>query len=401
MKAIIGGAGIAGLALAAQLGKAGWKVIVADAAPAPRDEAYMIDLFGSGYEAARRMGMLPRLLKDQYVFRGIRWLNGAGHSSAFLRREMLVSLLGGRLLSLLRGDLERAVLEELPPDVDVRFNCPIVQVRVPTGGVEVLLANGQTERADVLIGADGIHSRIRELVFGDSASWIRMLGLDTASLAIDAADLNSDLANELQILSVPGRQVAFHPLRSGKVAVSFLRRTSSRLVSKSAYQALSEAYGDLNWRVPLVLERARELTSLMYEEVGQVVMAHWCRGRVALLGDACQAVTLLPGQGASLSLAAACVLAEELCGPLPVKEALLQYEHRVRPELIRMRRAGRRAAEWVVPATAAGIMARNAAIRLSSRPGLARLLRPVMEVAKETVLPGPDPTPSEEHQDAG
>src|SRR5690606_4261629 len=123
---------------------------------------------------------------------------------------------------------------------------------------------------------------------------------------------------------------------------------------------------------PAVLELARELPDLLYTQVGQVVMAHWSRGRIALLGDACQAVSLLPGQGASLSLAAAYVLAEELNSGLPVKEALARYERRVRPPLIRMRRSGRRAADWFVPATAIGLILRNGIVRLANRKSLAR-----------------------------
>ena len=105
-----------------------------------------------------------------------------------------------------------------------------------------------------------------------------------------------------------------------------------------------------------------------------------------LLGDACQAVTLLPGQGAALSLAAAFVLGEELTRNEEVKAALERYEHRVRPPLIHMRRAGRRTADWLVPSTPTRLMARNAMLRLASRPGLARLLRPVVDAAREDVL---------------
>jgi 2-polyprenyl-6-methoxyphenol hydroxylase-like FAD-dependent oxidoreductase len=137
----------------------------------------------------------------------------------------------------------------------------------------------------------------------------------------------------------------------------------------------------------MVLERAQTLPWLVYEQVGQVVMAHWSRGRIALLGDACQAVSLLPGQGASLSLAAAFVLGEELTSNTDVKEALAQYERHVRPPLIQMRRTGRRAADWLVPSTGAGLAARNAILRLASRPGLSRLLRPAVEAARESVLP--------------
>jgi 2-polyprenyl-6-methoxyphenol hydroxylase-like FAD-dependent oxidoreductase len=202
---------------------------------------------------------------------------------------------------------------------------------------------------------------------------------------MDAPELDEELENELHIVSVPGRQVMLYPLRNGQVGTTFVHRAAQGVPPRSPHEALSEAFGDLNWHVPFVLEQARSLP-VAYEQVGQVVIAHWTRGRIALLGDACQAVTLLPGQGASLSLAAAFVLGEELARTEDVKLALRRYEHRVRPQLIHMRRAGRRTVDWLVPSTSTRLVARNALLRLASRPGLARLLRPVVVAAHEDVL---------------
>ena len=387
MNAVICGAGIAGLALAARLAHAGWQVTVIESLPALHNEGYMVDLFGSGFEAASRMGLLNTLREMSFDFEAVRWVSGTGRTNARLPYKVLVSMFENRLLSLLRGDLQRAVLGQLPETVQLRFNCAVTQVRAPVGAIEVKLSTGESIRSDVLIGADGIHSRIRDLVFGDGASWFRFLGFHTAAFVIDAPDLNEELQNELHVVSVPGRQVGLYPLRDGQVAATFVRRAAHSAPPRSPADALVEAYGDLEWRVPMVLERAKSLPWLVYEQVGQVVMAHWTRGRIALLGDACQAVSLLPGQGASLSLAAAYVLGEELSASTDVKDALIKYEHRVRPPLIQMRRTGRRAADWLVPSTGPGLAARNAMIRLASRPGLSRLLRPAVEAARESVLP--------------
>jgi 2-polyprenyl-6-methoxyphenol hydroxylase-like FAD-dependent oxidoreductase len=386
MKAVICGAGIAGLALAARLAQGGWQVTVLESAPALHNEGYLVDLFGSGFEAARRMSLMPVLRRVSYEFEAVRWVNASGRTSARLPYKVIIGLLNGTLISLLRGDLQRAVLEQIPSTVEVRFNQWISQVRAPVGAVEVHLQGGDVERGDVLIGADGIHSRVRDLVFGDGASWSRFLGFHTAAFILDSPELDDELKNQLHIVSVPGRQVMLYPLRDGQVAVTFVRRAAQGAHPRSPHEALVEAFGDLDWRVPFVLEQAGSLPSVAYEQVGQVVIAHWTRGRIALLGDACQAVTLLPGQGASLSLAAAFVLGEELMRNDDVKAALVRYEHRVRPPLIHMRRAGRRTADWLVPSTPTRLMARNAMLRLASRPGLARLLRPVVEAAREDVL---------------
>jgi 2-polyprenyl-6-methoxyphenol hydroxylase-like FAD-dependent oxidoreductase len=386
MKAVICGAGIAGLALASRLATSGWDVTVLESAPSLHNEGYMVELFGSGFEAASRIGLLPAIRAVSYDFDAIRWVSSTGRTSARLRYSTLQNLFDGKLLSLLRGDLQRAVLELLPPGVELRFSQRVVQVRAPVGAVEIQLASGDVERADVLIGADGIHSRIRDLVFGDGSSWFRFLGFHTAAFVIESPAIAAELKNEVHIVSVPGRQVGLFPLRGGELAATFVRRAPNSAPPRSPYEALVDSYGDLHWRVPDVLAAAKSLPFFVYEQVGQVVMAHWTRGRIALLGDACQAVSLLPGQGASLSLAAAYVLAEELVRDSDVKAALIRYEHRVRPPLIQMRRAGRRGADWIVPSTGTGLAARNALLRLASRPGFSRLLRPAIEAARENVL---------------
>jgi 2-polyprenyl-6-methoxyphenol hydroxylase-like FAD-dependent oxidoreductase len=375
MKAVIAGAGIAGLTLAECLGRKGWEVTIVDQSPAARAEGYMLDLFGSGFEAARRMELMPRLEDLRYEFEAIRWVNVSGRTSARLRYRTLESLFDGRLMSLMRSDLERALLERLPRGVDLRFGTGVTHVSTPIGGVEIVFSNGQTEQADVLIGADGIRSRVRDLVFGDGSSWFRYMGFHTAAFVVNDPTLHGKLGNDLNLLSVPGRQVGLYPVREEQVAAFFLHRAADIPTPGSPVDALVKAYGD-----------AKALPHFLYEQVGQVVIPHWFRGRIALLGESAQAVSLLPGQGAALSMAAAFVLAEELTRDDDVKSALARYEHRVRPPLARMRRAGRKSAEWLVPATAAGIAARDATIRLASIRGLSRLLRPAIAAAREDVL---------------
>lgn len=346
----------------------------------------MIDLFGSGYEAARRMQLLPRLQELKYAFGAVRWLNSTGRTSARLPYRILETLFDGRLMSLMRSDLEQALLERLPSNVELRFGVWVTQVRTPVGTVEAVFNEGQVEQADVLIGADGIRSRVRDLVFGDGSSWFRYLGFHTAAFVVHDPALHEELGNDLNLLSVPGRQVGLYPVRDGNVAAFFVHRAADRPTLDSASEALAKAYGDLGWHLPKLLEHAKSLPYFLSEQVGQVVIPHWFRGRIALLGEACQAVSLLPGQGAALSMASAFVLAEELTRNDDVKAALARYEHRVRPPLARMRRAGAKSAEWLVPATAARIAARDAAIRLASIRGLSRLLLPAISAAREDVL---------------
>ena len=392
MKALICGAGIAGLTLATQLGRQGWDVSLFDEAAAARDEGYMINLFGSGFEAAQRIGLMPQLQALAYDFDAIDWRNPAGESTARLPFRAIRRLLESRLLSLMRRDLERTLIEQLPPNVTLRFERSVRQVRTPVGGVEVLLSSGEAERGDVLVGADGHDSKIRDLMFGDGgAQWFRFMGFHTAAFVFRDADVRASLNEDFCIVSVPGRQVGFYPVRDSKVAVVFVHRAANGVPPVNAVETLTQTYADLNGPVKAALAAAVTAPDLHYEQVGQVIMPQWCRGRIALLGDACQAVSLLPGQGASLSMAAAEVLAEQLCGRSPVNAALAEYERRVRPQMTLMRRSARRAADWLIPATPAGLMARNGAIRLANFPGLTRMFLPAANAANDRMLSSSPP----------
>lgn len=364
-------------------------MLVLESAPAARGESYMINLFGSGFDAAARMQVLPQLSRLSYDFDSVEFLNVQGRSTARLPFKALRERFSGRLMSLMRGDLERVLIEQSPPNVAIRFGCCVVQVRAPVGGIEVDLDSGGMERCDVLIGADGLHSRIRDLVFGDGSLWFRFMGFHTAAFSFRDGEVHAALQNRLQIVSVPGRLVGFYPVLGGEVATFFVHRAQNSAPPLSPVQAVCDTYGDLGGHVPRALQAVKLHPTLLYEQVGQVVMRHWCRGRVALLGDACQAVSLLPGQGASLSMAAAFVLGEELCSGVHVRDALERYEHRVRPAIVRIRRGVRKTAEWLVPATTAGIRARDLAIRLSRLPGLSGLIRPATEAINEDVLTAP------------
>ncbi|WP_427007753.1 FAD-dependent monooxygenase [Pseudarthrobacter sp. H2] len=113
---------------------------------------------------------------------------------------------------------------------------------------------------------------------------------------------------------------------------------------------------------------------IYYDQVAQIRMPRWHTGRVVLLGDAAAAVSLLAGQGASLGMAAAYVLAEELEKHAEVSRALTAFEMRLRPPVEEHQRAGVSAAQWFVPATHYSSFLRRTVIRLAKIPGMTRLI---------------------------
>ena len=124
-----------------------------------------------------------------------------------------------------------------------------------------------------------------------------------------------------------------------------------------------------------LLERCPADGGLYFDTVSQVELPDWRSGRVTFAGDACQCVSLLAGQGASLAVAGAFILAEELDRSGDVVQALARYEARLKPRVARMQAAGRRIAEWFVPASKARLVFRDLMLRGSSWPVVAPFLR--------------------------
>jgi 2-polyprenyl-6-methoxyphenol hydroxylase-like FAD-dependent oxidoreductase len=230
------------------------------------------------------------------------------------------------------------------------------------------------ERADVLVGADGIHSRVRALAFGAESAFVRDLGFRTAAFIIADARIHDGLAGDVVLLAVPDRQAGFYPLREGRVAAFFAHRGAGPLPS-APVQTLREVYGDLGWFIPGALAAAEKLPSIYFDVVAQAVMPRWSRGRIVLAGDACQAVSLLAGQGASIAMAAAEALGSELAAGDAVAAAFDRYEARLRRVVEGRQVAGRRLARWIVPSSRTAIVIRDAALRMLEFPGVDALLR--------------------------
>ena len=108
MKAIVVGAGIAGLVAARQLGLAGWDVELVEKSSGPRPDGYMMDFFGPGLEAAERIGLYHRLAAVAYQVEAVDYMDGKGRRTCSLDYNQFARLAGGRIMSLLRRWVVRA-----------------------------------------------------------------------------------------------------------------------------------------------------------------------------------------------------------------------------------------------------------------------------------------------------
>lgn len=385
MKVVICGAGIAGLALAQRLDGFGWEVVVLEKAPGPRPQGYMIDFFGPGYDAAEAMGVLPRLRQLGYRFEEASWLDATGRCRARLRFEQFGKIVQGRLFSILRPDLEQALREHLSGNVDLRFAASLCAVHHTAGGVQVTLRDGGTLQADLLVGADGIHSTVRGLVFGEERRYLRYLGFHTAAFVFDDPHIHGEVAGRLCLTDTIDRQMGLYGLRDGRVASFAVHRSPDPTLPPDPAAAIRREYGSLGWIIPQALDRCPPAAQVYYDQVAQIELPQWSRHRVVLLGDAAYAVSLLAGQGASLAIAGAYVLAEQLATAGSIETALHRYEQLWRPVAEEKQQVARSGVRWFLPHSRAQLRARHLVMGLSRLPGIDRYIARAL-AGKSTAL---------------
>jgi 2-polyprenyl-6-methoxyphenol hydroxylase-like FAD-dependent oxidoreductase len=374
VKVAICGAGISGLALAHRMHAHGWDVVVLERAPTPREQGYMIDFFGPGFDAAEAMGLLPRLRERAHPITEASYVDTHGQTTAHLTFARFAAVEDGRLLSLLRSELEAELRAHLPSSVRVQYGAGVAEVRNGPDGVDVGLADGTWLTADLLVGADGIHSTVRRLVFGEERRFLRHLGFHTAAYQFSDPVVEAATRHRVCLTDTPQRQMGFYGLGGGRVATFAVHRTPDPALPVDARAAVREVYGSLGWLAPRALAACPPASEVFYDQVAQIEMPGWSRGRVTLVGDACGAVSLLAGQGASLGLGGAYVLAEEPAAAPTVEAGLQRYEETWRPLVTDRQAVGRRAARWFLPASQGQVLLRRAVLKLARLPGLDRVV---------------------------
>jgi len=333
----------------------------------------MIDFFGPGFDAAEKIGILDRLRELSYSISAARFTRPSGRTRT-IDYGVVAANEGGKLLSLMRQDLELALFEALPEGVDVRFESTVVAVEDRPDYVTAVLADGARVSGDIVVGADGIHSAVRRSVFGDAASIVRQLGMHTCAYTFESPRLHRALGDTLASTDVRERMVGLYGLRDGSVALFAAHRVADPELPDDPREAIREAYAGLGSDVDEALAKCPDPGEIYYDQVAQIELPEWSRGRVVFAGDACQAVSLLAGQGASLAIAGGVLLAEKITSGLEPDAAFAAYAEEWMPVVADKQLAGRRAASSFLPQTAFELWKRRTGLAMLRAPIIGRLV---------------------------
>jgi 2-polyprenyl-6-methoxyphenol hydroxylase-like FAD-dependent oxidoreductase len=376
MKVLISGAGIAGLSLALRLRQRGIEPVVVERAPRLRDGGYVLALSDPGLGAAERMGVADALRAARHPPHRLAYVDGAGRERHAIDSRAIDRLVGERQFNLMRGDIERALYDRVRDDVEVRFGTTVESLRVGKARAVAGLTGGDEVVCDLIVGADGLHSRVRALRFGPEEGFVRPLGSRVAAFLLDRAGFPDARPGTSYSLTEVGRAAALGWLDRDRLVAFLIWRAGEGPRPDGAEEELRRAFAGAGWLVPAILDRVPGAGDLYLDDVAQVAMPRWSDGRTALLGDAAFAVSLIAGKGATLAMAGAVVLADALADdPGDVGAACARFEARLRPWVEAAQRMARRNARLFTPANRFQLLGREALLRLAARPVLAPVVR--------------------------
>jgi 2-polyprenyl-6-methoxyphenol hydroxylase-like FAD-dependent oxidoreductase len=350
--AVISGAGIGGPALAGQLAARGWRTTVLERYPQRRDEGQNVDIRGAAREVVRRMGIDADVRAANTTEVGMRLLRADGSTAAAFPVSPGTDGPTAEL-EILRGELSRILIERAAT-TEFRFGRQIADVSDHDGHVSVALDDGSSVEADLLVIAEGLHSRSRRFV---APTEVHELGMYLSYATIPRRDEDDNWWTWQH--ATESRSVHLRPdnLGTTRAMLTFISdvRGLDELDRGALVRVLRRTFDDLGGAAPRILAELEAGAPMYFSSVGQMSSARWSRGRVALLGDAAHCNATFGGAGTSLALIGAYILAGELGTGADIESALPRYQQRMRPFVDAAPLVRQRMLRLANPRTRAGI----------------------------------------------
>ena len=356
--------GAGGLTLAYWLSRHGFCPTVVERAPAPRDGGQAVDIRGAAIDVASRAGILDALRQARTGTRGMTYVSATGKHLASMNAAF--GVVDAADVEIVRGDLAGILHAAARSGTEYIFGDSVTGMTEVPGAVEVTFERAEPRTFDLVIGADGLHSALRALAFGPEPSFVRHLGMYLSVFTVPN-DMGLD---HWQLIHVaPGTSVTVTSARDNTEARAIFFFASPPLDydhrdTGQQHELLEAAFAGQGWEIPRLLAAMRDAPGFYFDSVSQIRMDNWSAGRVALVGDAGYCPSPLSGQGTSLALVGAYVLAGALqAAGGDHGAAFAAYQRRMRDFVARNQQIAIGNTKRFIPQTRRQIWLQNQAIR--------------------------------------
>jgi 2-polyprenyl-6-methoxyphenol hydroxylase-like FAD-dependent oxidoreductase len=368
MRVLISGASIAGPVLAYWLTRHGFDVTVVERAPTLRKTGgHAVDLFRPAMDISEKMGVLPRIEALATGTDRMTMYREGRPRATEVDLTKLTGVASDRHVEIMRDDLSEIYYDAARDDVDYLFGDTITAIEHDG---EVTFERSAARKFDVIVGADGLHSNVRRLTFGEEDSLTRFLG---GYLAVVSAPKSLAEPNEMVGHIGVGRLAAIYTAEHlDDARVIFMFRSKEELDydhrdSLRQKQLLRDAYVDMHPRVDRWLEEIDQTPAFYFDAISQLSMNIWSRRRVTLVGDAGYCPGPAVGGSTSLAVLGAYVLAGELArADGDHLRAFAAYELQMREPVHLSRAFARAAARTIIPGSRTGVWALTRGLQLVS-----------------------------------
>jgi 2-polyprenyl-6-methoxyphenol hydroxylase-like FAD-dependent oxidoreductase len=383
---LINGGGIAGPCLAFWLTRQGHSVTISEQARQLRTGGQAVDFRGASLEVLERMGLLGQVRASATRMGPMILVDDRGKEVGRLPAEVI----SGEL-EIFWGDLARILYEAVREDVNYRFGIRVTALNDDGQRVEATFSDASTSSYDLVIGADGLHSGVRSLVFGPDDHYVTQLGQCFGFF---------DIQNRLRLdhcgmaCATSGRTVALQATDPDKPARASFYLTDPQLGfdyrdTERNKRLFAEGFAGMGWEVPNMLDGLAEASEVYFDSIAQVHVESYSHGRVCLIGDAAWCASPRSGMGTSLAVLGAYVLAHELGAAAgDHASAFATYQRLMAPFVVRCQKLAIDTLKMDNFSSGWRGELRNVAMRLLRIPAVSKLVaRQSLAVGRSFALP--------------
>ncbi|MGG7036565.1 MAG: FAD-dependent monooxygenase [Flavobacterium sp.] len=310
---LISGASFAGLTLAYWLNRYGYEVTVVELGKELRKGGSPIDVRGEALNVVKEMGIYEKIKAKEFVH-DTEIVNAENETLVNFSINEFDEYLGD--IEINRFDLAEILYEVVPKnEVEILFDNSIKTLTQSEDSVEITFEKGGKRNFDFVFGADGTHSTVRKLAFGAEENFSKFFGVYFAFA--EANNIQTGRTKDTGIIyREVGKQAVLYQFQNSVNAI--LMFLSPKLNwdfrnQEQHKQILKEGFGNnTNWKIPEMLDTLLHSDNLFFDEVCQIHMPTWTKGRVALAGDAAYAPSFFTGMGTTLAILGAKNLADAL-----------------------------------------------------------------------------------------